>query len=139
MSDRAVTIYTDGASSGNPGPAGAGAILLDADGRTLASIARPLGSTTNNVAEYLALVYALIEAQRRGERRLAVRTDSELMVKQLSGAYKVRDGTLRLLHDVALELLRGFEAAHVEHVPREHNTQADRLARQGAKASASAV
>ena len=139
MNDRAVTIYTDGASSGNPGPAGAGAILFDADGKTLASIARPLGSTTNNVAEYLALVYALIEAQRRGERRLIVRTDSELLVKQLNGAYKVRDATLRLLHDLTAELLRGFASTNIKHVPREENSQADRLARQGAKASASAV
>ena len=121
-------VYIDGASRGNPGPAGIGAVFFDAQGRPFVELSEYLGETTNNVAEYLALLYALQEAQALGLKRLAVKTDSELLAKQLAGAYKVRDGTLRLFHDFARRAIKKFEGVSVEHVHRERNTHADRLA-----------
>jgi len=127
-SGRPVEVYIDGASRGNPGPAGIGAVFLDAEGRPAIRLSKYLGETTNNVAEYLALVYALHEAQARGVTRLAVRTDSELLANQWQGRYKVRDGTLRLFHDLAVRLATRFEHVSIEHISRTRNTQADRLA-----------
>ncbi len=121
-------VYIDGASRGNPGPAGIGAVFFDAQGRPFVELSKYLGETTNNVAEYLALLYALQEAQALGLKRLAVKTDSELLAKQLAGAYKVRNGTLRLFHDFARYAIERFEQVSVEHVNRERNTHADRLA-----------
>jgi len=123
-----VEVYIDGASLGNPGPAGVGIVFVDANRTPIAQLYKYLGETTNNVAEYLALLYALQEAQRRGVTRLVVKTDSELLAKQLNGQYKVRDGTLRLFHDLALYAAQDFEQWSIEHVSRSHNTQADRLA-----------
>ena len=121
-------VYIDGARSGNPGPAGIGVVVLDAQGTVVATLSKYLGETTNNVAEYLALLYALQDAHARGFRRLAVRTDSELLAKQLAGEYKVRDGTLRLFYDLARHLMGAFEHCTVAHISRTQNTQADRLA-----------
>jgi len=87
-----------------------------------------LGQTTNNVAEYLALLYALEEAQARGVTELLVRTDSELLAKQVSGEYRVRDETLRLFHDLAIEKMRHFASCRVRHVGRQDNAAADHLA-----------
>ena len=123
-----ITVYIDGASLGNPGPAGLGAFFVDAQGNPLAKLSKYLGDTTNNVAEYLALLYALQEAQARGITRLIVKTDSELVAKQLDGSYKVRDGTLRLFYDLARQMLAAFERVTIEHISRTQNTQADRLA-----------
>ena len=128
-----VTVFIDGASLGNPGPAGLGAVFLDAQGRTRLQLRKYLGETTNNVAEYLALVYALHEACRRGWQRLAVKTDSELLARQMNGQYQVRDATLRLLHDLARTLQAGCAACAIEHIPRERNARADRLAGEAAK------
>ena len=126
----ATHVYIDGASRGNPGPAGIGAVFLNANGARLAQLSRYLGETTNNVAEYLALVYALQEAQVRGWTRLAIKTDSELLARQVNGQYKVRDATLRLLHALALEMIRALDGCSIEHISRSLNTQADRLAGQ---------
>ena len=127
-----VTVFIDGASSGNPGPSGIGAVFTDAGGRTIARVQRSLGHTTNNVAEYLALIYALQEALARRVEIVQVRTDSELLVRQLAGRYQVRDGTLRLLHELAGSLRDRFQRCTIEHVGREFNTDADRLAKQAA-------
>jgi len=121
-------VYIDGASLGNPGPAGLGVVFVDGQGKPITQLYKYLGETTNNVAEYLALLYALQEAQIRGLRRLVVKTDSELLAKQFSGEYKVRDGILRLFHDFARQVAKGFEQLSIEHVSRTQNTQADRLA-----------
>lgn len=121
-------VYIDGASRGNPGPAGAGAVFLDGHARPVRRFATYLGETTNNVAEYLALIYALQEALREGYAVGTVKTDSELLARQINGQYKVRDPQLRLLHDLALHLVRGFPGCRVVHVPREQNAAADRLA-----------
>lgn len=121
-------VYIDGASLGNPGPSGIGVVFVEADGRPRLELSKYLGETTNNVAEYTALLYALVEAQARRLRRLRIRTDSELLAKQLQGQYRVRDATLRLLHDLARHVMRAFARCSVEHVPRAQNKAADRLA-----------
>ena len=133
MAESIVEVFIDGASSGNPGPAGVGVVFLDAHGQPAATFKHYVGEATNNVAEYLALIYALQEAQARGWRRLAVKTDSELLARQLAGAYKVRDGTLRILHDVVQHARHAFEQVSVQHVSRTLNQEADRLARQAVR------
>ena len=120
-------IYTDGAARGNPGPAGAGAILRDADGRVVAEIAEPLGRATNNVAEWTAVLLALEEARRLGATHVDLRMDSELVARQISGIYKVKHPDLKPIHAAAMELLRSFDGYTVGHVPRELNKDADRL------------
>jgi ribonuclease HI len=123
-----VLIHTDGAARGNPGPAGAGAILRDAaDGTVLSEIAEPLGHATNNVAEWTAVLLALEDARRLGATHVDLRMDSELVARQISGIYRVKHPDLKPLHAVVMELLRGFEAYTVGHVPRELNKDADRL------------
>ena len=121
-------IYTDGAARGNPGPAGAGAILRDAaDGTVLAEIAEPLGHATNNVAEWTAVLLALGEAHRLGATHVDLRMDSELVARQISGIYRVRHPDLKPIHAEAMKLLRSFEGYTVGHVPRALNRDADRL------------
>ncbi len=122
-------VFIDGSSLGNPGPAGAGVVICGTGGHPAATVSKYLGETTNNVAEYLALLYALQEAQHRGLRQVAVKTDSELLARQYAGVYKVRDGTLRILHELARHAAKGFERVTVEHVSRTRNTDADRLAK----------
>ncbi len=127
MSARTV-VYIDGASLGNPGPAGAGVAFMDPQGKPVLKLYKYLGETTNNVAEYLALLYALQEAHQRDIQHLVVKTDSELLAKQVHGDYKVRDGTLRLFYDLAIHMAKGFEHFAIEHISREYNTIADQLA-----------
>jgi ribonuclease HI len=122
-----VLIYTDGAARGNPGPAGAGAILRDADGTVLAEIAEPLGHATNNVAEWTAVLLALEEARRLGATHVDLRMDSELVARQISGIYRVKHPDLKPIHAAVMELLRGLDGYTVGHVPRELNKDADRL------------
>lgn len=126
-------LYIDGASRGNPGPAGAGGCLQDAQGVTVRQFSKYLGETTNNVAEYLALIYGLHEALREGCSRLTVKTDSELLARQISGQYRVREPHLRLLYDLAVYLKEGFASCRVIHIPREQNKAADRLAGEAVK------
>jgi ribonuclease HI len=123
-----VTIYTDGASRGNPGPAGAGVVFLNASGNILARGYRYLGEFTNNEAEYRALLIALEQALARGYKSVLLRADSELLVRQLEGRYRVKSANLQPLHAQALALLARFETWQAEHVPRSANTEADRLA-----------
>ena len=125
-----LVLYTDGASRGNPGPAGAGALITDRDGTTVAEKAVYLGEATNNQAEYQALLIGLEEAVKLAPARLTVRMDSELIVKQLNGEYRVRNRDLQPLHGRARELMQRFGEVCVVHVPREENTHADRLANQ---------
>ena len=124
---RSCEVHIDGASHGNPGPAGVGVVLQDGQGARR-EFAHYIGETTNNVAEYLALIYALQEALQAGYTTVAVRTDSELLARQISGQYKVRDSQLKLLHDLARHLIAGFARCTVGHIPRTENRQADRLA-----------
>ena len=123
-----VLIYTDGAARGNPGPAGAGAILRDAaDGTVLAEIAEPLGHATNNVAEWTAVRLALEEALRLGATHVDLRMDSELVARQISGIYRVKHPDLKPIHTAVMDMLRQLDGYTVGHVPRALNKDADRL------------
>jgi ribonuclease HI len=127
--DREYVLYCDGASRGNPGLASAGFVLLDSSGAELAAEGEVIGrNTTNNVAEYTALLLGLETAARLGVQRLRVRMDSQLVVRQILGLYKVRHEGLRPLFARAQRLRRGFAHFAIEHVPREQNKRADALA-----------
>jgi ribonuclease HI/probable phosphoglycerate mutase len=124
-------LYTDGASRGNPGEAGAGVVLLASDRRPLANRAIYLGQCTNNVAEYRALLAGLELALQHGCERLNIFLDSELIVRQISGQYKVKNAHLQPLHLQAKDLLQRLRGWRINHVPRAENAQADQLANQG--------
>jgi ribonuclease HI len=126
----ALRIHIDGASRGNPGEAGFGVHVAGPDGKEIAGLYGYLGQATNNVAEYQALLHALRWALDRKAARIEVFSDSELVVRQIEGRYKVKHPDLRPLHDEARRLLARFAHARVEHVPRERNREADRLANQ---------
>ena len=129
-------IRADGAARGNPGPAAAGAVLVDRshpdasdpDAAPVAVVARALGVRTNNVAEYAAIVLALRKAARLGAREVDVVLDSKLVVEQLAGRWRVRDAGLRGLHEEARRLLGSFERWSILHEPRARNSAADALA-----------
>lgn len=121
-------LFTDGAARGNPGPAGLGVVLEDDEGMRLWGGHRYLGTATNNQAEYMALIEGLQEATRWKPGRLEVYLDSQLVVEQLAGRYRVKNSDLRPLHARAQQLLQGFGQAAVMHVPREKNRGADALA-----------
>ena len=120
--------YIDGGSRGNPGPAGYGVRVEDAAGGLVEEFSAPLGVTTNNVAEYQGLLAALRWAVAHGTRPLLVRSDSELLVKQMLGLYRVRHPGLQPLHRDACALVRALGDVRFEHVRRERNGEADRLA-----------
>lgn len=122
--------HIDGASRGNPGPAAAAVIIKTAAGRRVASFATCLGRTTNNVAEYQALLAALQYGLEHQQRRMQVRSDSELLVRQIQGGYKVKSVGLKPLYERAREMAGRFERFAINHVPREANREADRLANQ---------
>ncbi len=124
---RRTRLSVDGAARGNPGPAGAGAVILSPDGHVVAKIGKFLGDSTNNVAEYMGLILGLRRAKAMGIKELDVFSDSELMVKQLAGEYAVKAEHLKPLHDEASALLKAFSAVQVRHVPREENAQADAM------------
>jgi ribonuclease HI len=123
-----ITIQFDGGSRGNPGPAGIGIVLRAEDGTTLATLGRFIGRATNNVAEYKALITGLEEAKKLGAKRIIIRGDSELIVKQMRGEYRVKNPDLRELYDEAQFLLHQFDEAKIEHNLRGNNTVADKLA-----------
>jgi len=124
---RRVRVFTDGAARGNPGPAGAGAVVLDGEGRVLARLGRFLGKQTNNVAEYQGLLLGLRRARQMGAREVEVRADSQLLVRQLQGKYAVKNEVLKRLHEEALAMLRSFDRYELLHVPREQNALADEM------------
>jgi ribonuclease HI len=126
-SGRTVRVYSDGAARGNPGPAGAGAVLTDAAGNVIARLGRYLGKQTNNVAEYEGLLLGLKHARELGYREVEVRADSQLLIRQLKGEYAVRHAGLKPLHAEALRLLHGFDRYDLQHVPREENALADEM------------
>ncbi len=122
-----VRLFTDGAARGNPGPAGAGAVILSPEGHIVAKIGKFLGESTNNVAEYTGLILGLKRAKAMGIKELEVYSDSELLVKQLAGDYAVKAEHLRPLHEEARSLLGGFADIQVRHIPREENAAADAM------------
>lgn len=123
----ALTVNVDGGARGNPGPAAIGVVLRGPDGEVLEERGERIGEATNNVAEYRALLAGLEMAARRGARELRVLGDSELVVRQVEGRYKVKDATLRELHAEVMRRLEGFESWSIGHVRREENAEADRL------------
>jgi ribonuclease HI len=124
-------LMVDGAARGNPGDAGCGAVILDNNGTVVKELSCYLGHTTNNVAEYEGLLMGLEALVRLGKKRIRVQSDSQLLVRQLNGEYRVKDEKLRALFQKAMALLRQFEAYRILHVPRELNKLADRLANKG--------
>lgn len=123
-----IVIKTDGAARGNPGPAGIGAVIYDASGQVLEEAAEYIGEATNNVAEYGALILGLQVASKFTAGEVKVYLDSELLVNQLNGVYKVKNAALKALYAQAQGLLCQYKQAYVGHVPREKNREADRLA-----------
>jgi ribonuclease HI len=120
-------IYTDGGARGNPGPAAAGGVIVGAGGALIAQVSEYIGVATNNVAEYRALILTLRRALDEGCRIVDIRMDSELVVRQLEGKYRVKDAKMRPLHAAAVKLLAMFERADVRHVRRDENKLADKL------------
>jgi ribonuclease HI len=123
-----LVIYADGASQGNPGPAAIGAIIKDEQGNLLASISQRIGRATNNQAEYRAIIAALEKAIRLGARQVEVNSDSELVVKQINGKYRVKKTTLKPLYQEVNKLQSRLEGFTITHIPRWQNAEADKLA-----------
>lgn len=128
--DVKITIFADGGSRGNPGPAASGAVLTDESGDVLREVGTFLGVATNNVAEWTGLITGLEAALELGATDVTVRMDSELVVKQLSGAYRVKHPNLIPLHAKAKTLLRKFARTDIAHVPRKANAAADAVVNQ---------
>jgi len=127
-------LFIDGACKGNPGAAGIGVLLTDAEGGIVAEIGEGIGQTTNNVAEYRALIRGLEEARARGAGRVLVHTDSQLMARQMEGRYKINAPHLRALQQEAVALCRAFPGGvTLTHILRGGNARADQLANEGAR------
>jgi ribonuclease HI len=122
--------HSDGGARGNPGPAGYGVVIQDEAGKKVAALSQYLGHQTNNVAEYQGLIAALEYAIEHGHKALKVVSDSELLVRQIKGIYKVKNLTLQELHGRAQELIAQLEWFSIDHALREHNREADELANQ---------
>jgi len=124
-------LMVDGAARGNPGEAGCGAVIADENGVVVKELSRYLGRTTNNVAEYEGLLMGLEALLKLGQKHIVVQSDSQLLVRQLNGEYRVRDEKLKVLFAQAMRLLRQFGSYRIVHVRREMNKLADRLANRG--------
>lgn len=124
----AIVAYIDGGARGNPGPAGYGVRIEDEQGSLINEFNGFIGNSTNNVAEYNGLLAALRYAQQHGHRSLRIRSDSELLVKQMRGEYRVKNAGLQPLHQQARAIADSLERVVYEHVRREQNKEADRLA-----------
>jgi ribonuclease H / adenosylcobalamin/alpha-ribazole phosphatase len=122
-----VVANCDGGARGNPGPAGLGVTIRSPRGKVLAEIAEAIGSATNNVAEYTAVVRAMAKAAELGASDVEIRTDSKLLVEQLNGNYRVKNPTLQRLHAEVRTLTKPFKTVTFTHVPRERNRRADQL------------
>ncbi len=120
-------VYSDGAARGNPGPSGAGAVLVEPSGQVVDRLGKFLGVQTNNYAEYMGLLLGLKRARELGVKEVEVFADSELMIRQLGGRYQVKSPSLRPLYEEALRLLNDFSRVKLVHVPREMNTAADEM------------
>lgn len=138
---RRVVVYSDGGARGNPGPAAIGAVVVDESTdppTSLVRISEAIGEATNNVAEYRALIAGLEAAARVGAVEVDVRADSELVIRQLEGRYRVRNAGLQPLHRRARALLAGFHQVSLRHVRREENTEADALVNEALDAASGA-
>ena len=119
------SVFIDGASRGNPGPAAVGVVFEGTGGKPLGVISKTIGVATNNTAEYYALILALQQALMLNIKELNVFTDSELVARQFAGRYKIKDASLKLLYVLISHLKQGFSSLEVVHVPREENKRAD--------------
>ncbi|HEY7086433.1 MAG TPA: ribonuclease HI family protein [Tepidisphaeraceae bacterium] len=128
MKDEVLTLEFDGGSRGNPGPAGIGVVIRAKDSTPLVTVGRYIGVATNNVAEYRALICALEKARELGAKRIQIRGDSELIVKQMRGEYRVKNPDLRQLYDEAQSLASDFAEVKYDHNLRDKNKLADKLA-----------
>ena len=128
MKIKRVVIFTDGASRGNPGPAAIGATIKDEQGRLISSISQRIGLTTNNQAEYRAIIAALEQAIGLGATQVDVRSDSELVVRQITGRYRVKKASLKPLYMKVRQLQSQLESFTITHIPRQQNIAADILA-----------
>lgn len=120
-------LYIDGGARGNPGPAGIGVVILDASRHKVKEVYRYIGEATNNIAEYSALICALEEALGLAAREIVIHMDSELVARQLSGEYRVKNEDLKAFFEKALELLKAFHSFEIKHIDRARNKDADRL------------
>ena len=127
-SSKRLTIYVDGASRGNPGPAAVGVVIRDEKGATMLKVSSSIGRATNNQAEYSALIVALQEARKLGADQVYINTDSQLMSEQINGNYKVRNANIKPLFEKAMQLLTAFQYYAIDHIPRHLNSEADALA-----------
>jgi len=125
--NKTVHIYTDGGSRSNPGPAGIGVVIKDEKGNILVEFQKYLGEATNNIAEYSAVIYGLQEALFLGAKNAILYLDSELVAKQLTGEYKVKDKDIKLFFQIAGHLQKGFAKFEIKQIPREENKEADKL------------
>ena len=123
-----VIIHTDGAAEPNPGPAAIGAIIKSEQGRLLASISQPIGRATSNQAEYRAVIAGLEEAIELGVKQVDIKLDSQLVVRQINGRYRVKNAALMPLYQRVKQLQRRLEDFAISYIPREQNKEADRLA-----------
>ena len=130
-----IVIFTDGASRGNPGPAAIGAVLRDTEGRILTRISQCIGKTTNNQAEYRAIIAALEKTLELGATHVELNSDSELAVRQINGRYRVKNAALKPLHQRVKQLLGKLEGFTVSYVPRQRNTEADKLTKKALSSS----
>jgi len=130
MQLKKATIWIDGAARGNPGPAAIGAIIKDETGKVHSRLSQRIGSTTNNRAEYMALITALKKAVDLGASHAEVKSDSELLVRQVNGRYRVKNEFLKPLYQQVKQLTESLEGFTIRHVPRTQNTEADALANQ---------
>ena len=125
-------IYIDGASKGNPGPSGIGVVICQ-DGRTIKNIASYIGNTTNNIAEYTALIYALQEGLILKTESIKINTDSQLLCRQINKVYKIKSPNILGLYNQALHLMAAFKQVSINHIPRNENRGADKLASKAIK------
>jgi ribonuclease HI len=128
LKNKKISLYIDGASRGNPGPAGVGVLVLDEKGKKIKEFCKYIGRTTNNVAEYNALIYGLDEALILRADEVVVNVDSELVAKQLNGEYRVKDENIKIFFEKALHILKSFKSFEVKHIDRSENKEADKLA-----------
>jgi ribonuclease HI len=126
--NRKVIINTDGAARGNPGPAAIGCTIKDEWGNLIASLCQRIGRATNNEAEYFAVIKVLEKAIASGAKHVEIKSDSELVVKQINGKYRVKKATLKPLYQKVVQLIASLENFVITYVPREQNREADKLA-----------
>jgi ribonuclease HI len=127
LKNKRVEIFVDGGARGNPGPAGVGVLILDASGKKIKDVSKYIGEATNNIAEYSALLYGLEEALILRADEIKINLDSELVARQLSGEYRVKDANIRPLFERAVNMLKSFKNFEINHIDRSKNKEADKL------------